>query len=71
MFFEFFRQNSIVQNNKVSNFDSDAQNVGQNDKGSLYEAGNKSAYSDTVRHKYLEAVARHRRLSEEIDKKNA
>ncbi len=71
MFFEFFRQNSIVQNNRVSNFDSDAQNVGQNLSGSFSESKNKKANSDTVRHKYLEAVARHRRLSEEIDKRNA
>lgn len=70
MFFEFFRQNSIVQNNRVSNFDSDAQNVGQNLSGSFSESKNKKASSDTMRHKYLEAVARHRRLSEEIDKRN-
>ena len=71
MFFEFFRQNSIVQNNRVSNFDSDAQNVGQNLSGSFSESKNKKTNSDTMRHKYLEAVARHRRLSEEIDKRNA
>lgn len=71
MFFEFFRQNSIVQNNRVSNFDSDAQNVGQNLSSSFSESKNKKANSDTLRHKYLEAMARHRRLSEEIDKRNA
>lgn len=71
MFFEFFRQNSIVQNNGVSNFDTPVQSVGQNLSGSFLESKNKKANSDTMRHKYLEAVARHRRLSEEIDKRNA